>query len=315
MMELCRSKAIEIFDYREIDISQYAGPFSMSDEELAERLDKIRARHAAMVEAETVRNDDFVTLDTVSETPKFQKTGITVRVGKGLYSRELEQAILGMEAGEERTITIPDAEARVTVRSIRRRVLPELNDETVAAFGIEGVETVAQLTAQIRAEAKAQYVSDMAEAVAVAVSSEANDRSTFALDEEELREVEAEGQAMAEDMLRSAGLDPETATDEEVMSVSGRTKQGHYDFLRELSRSELRGVAIGADLMARDGETIPDGAYDEAVQACADGMGLTRPEAEKILTYPKFLRQTAANYYFEKIVDHVTCYLNKEEHQ
>lgn len=314
-MKLCKSKTITIYDYRDIDLSQYVEPFSMSDEELAEKLDKVRTRHAAMAEAETVERDDFVTLDTVSDLPKFRKTGITVRVGKGLYSLELEEAILGMKAGEERTVTIPEGDVKVTVRTVRRRVLPPLDDETVAAWGLEGVETVAQLTAQIKSEAKTQYVSDMAEALAVEVSGAANDRSTFDLDADEIRETEAEGQTMAEDMLRSAGLDPDTATDEEVMAVSGRTKAEHYDFLRTLCRQELRSVAIGAELMEREGVEIPDGAYDEAVQQCADGMGITRQEAEKVITYPKFLRQFAANYYFEQIIDHVTGYLNKEEEQ
>jgi FKBP-type peptidyl-prolyl cis-trans isomerase (trigger factor) len=314
-MKLCKSKAITIYDYRDVDLSQYAEPFSMSDEELAEKLDKVRTRHAAMAEAETVERDDFVTLDTASDLPKFQKTGITVRVGKGLYSRELEEAILGMKTGEARNVTIPDGDVKVTIRTTRRRVLPPLDDETVAAWGLDGVETVDQLTAQIRSEAKAQYVSDMAEALAVEVSGAANDRSTFDLDEEELRAVEAEGQVMAEDMLRSAGLDPDAATDEEVMAVSGRTKAEHYDFMRTLCRQELRSVAIGAELMDREGVEIPDGAYDEAVQQCADGMGISRQEAEKVITYPKFLRQFAANYYFEKIIDHVTGYLNEEEEQ
>lgn len=314
-MMICKSKAISIFDYRDVDLSQYVEPFSMTEEELAEKIDRVRARHAAMTETDTVERDDFVTLDTASDMPRFQKTGITVRVGKGLYSRELEEAILGMEAGEERTVTIPEGDVKVTIRNIRRRVLPPLNDETVAAWGLEGVETVDQLSDQIKAEARTQYVADMAEAVAVEVTAEAHRRSTFHLDADELREVEAEGQAMAEDMLRSAGLDPEAATDEAVLAVSGRTKQEHYDFLRTLSRDGLGDTAIGAELMEREGVEIPDGAYDEALQQCADGMGITRQEAEKVITYPKFLRQFAANYYFEQIIDHVTGYLNKEEEQ
>ena len=96
-----------------------------------------------------------------------------------------------------------------------------------------------------------------------------------------------------------------------------QTKQEHYDFLRTLSRDGLGDAAIGAQLMEREGVEIPDGAYDDALQQCADGMGITRPEAEKVIPYPKFLRQFAANYYFEKIIEHVSDYMNnnKEEEQ
>lgn len=311
-MKICQSKALSIFDYREIDLSQYAAPFSMNNEELEEKLTKFRTRHAPMTEADSVETGDFVTLDTVSETPRFRKTGVTLRVGKGLFSRELEQAILGMRVGEPRTIALPDAAAHVTIRSIRRRTLPPLTDDTVASWGIEGAKTVEQLIAVVKEEAQSQYIADTAESVAVAVSGEANRRSVFDLDEEEIRTVEDEGRNMAEDMLRSAELDPATATDEEVLAVSGRTKQEHFDFLRWLSLDGLKSAVIGELMMERDGVEVRAEDYPAALQSCADGMGVTLEEAGKILPYDKFLRQTAATYYFEQIENYVKIYLERK---
>lgn len=94
--------------------------------------------------------------------------------------------------------------------------LPELTDEVVASWQDEGVTTVEQLRRRIIENAKARYVEDMTESLAVFLSDELCKRCTFTLDEDELAQTRQEGREMAADMLRSGGLDPEQATDDEV---------------------------------------------------------------------------------------------------
>lgn len=311
-MNLCKSKAITICDFRSLDLGKYAPPFEMTEEELGEKLQKLLMRHAEMIDADRIEADDFVTLDTASDVPKFNKKAITLRVGKGLFSKSLEDAILEMAKDETRTVALPESEVTVHILEIKRRVLPELSDETVRSLGMGGVETVEALKTQIVAEARAQYVEDMAEAVAVELSNEANEKSTFELDEDELNEVLKEGRDMAYDMLASAGLNPETCTDEEVLAVAGRTKQEHYDFLDAISADGLKSAVLGELLMKRDGDEIREGEYEEAVRLCAEGMGVSEEQAQTIVTYPKFLRQRAGNYQFEAIITFVKEYLERK---
>ena len=312
-MELCRSRVLDLYDINRIDVSEFVDPFVMEDGELEAELDRLRIRRSVLVDADQVEPDDFVRLDCRSGTPKFQKTGLELRVGKGLFSRELESAILGMRAGETRTVALPEAEAEVTICGIRRRVLPVLSDETVASWGLEGIRTVEALKRELRAKAKARYVEELAEPLAAAISTAVNERSRFALDPEELRAVEAEGREMAADMLRGAGLDPETADDEAVRAVSGRTKQEHFDFLQELSVDGLKSTAIGARQMAQDGLTVTEADYRRAVASNAKGLGVSVEEAARIMPWPKYLRQTAANYNFDIIVAFAKAWLNKED--
>ena len=311
-MNLCKSKAITVCDFRSLDPGKYAPPFEMTEEERNDKIRKCLMRHAELCDAEIVETDDFVTLDASSDVPKFRKKAITVRVGKGLFSKALEDAIVGMTRGEEKTLALPEGKAVVRILAIQRRVLPPLTDETVRLLGMDGIKTVAALKAQIVSEARAQYVEDMAEAVAVELSNEANERSTFELDEDERNEVLKEGRAMANDMLASAGLDPETCTDEQVLAVAGRTKQEHYDFLDAISVDGLKTSVLGELLMQRDGETIREGEYEKAVQECAEGMGISEDQAKTIVTVPKFLRSRAANYQFEAIIAFVKEYLERK---
>ncbi len=313
-MNICRSKVVSVYDYRNIDLRKYAPPFAMEPGELRERLNKLRIRHGEMRSADFVLQDDFVTVDMNSELTKYQKSDLALRVGRGLLNPELEQAIIGMRAGDKKTFSLPEGQVEVKIVAVRRRVLPELTDEVVRTWNIDGVDTVNALLDQITAEAKEQYVQDMAEAVTVALSEEVDANSEFILDPDEVRTVEAEGQRLAEDMLRSAGLDPNTADDDAVQAVSGRTKQEHFDFLRSLSLSGLKSACIGACMMAEDGAVISDSDYQKALSLCAESMGITREDAEKnILPYDKFLRQAAADYQFEKLENHVKLYLTEEE--
>lgn len=309
---IVKSKAIRIFDFHDIDVGQYAEPFSMSEEELEGKLKKLLLRHAETIDADMIEADDIVTIDTVSETPRFNKKGVQLKAGRGLYSRELEAELMGMRVGEEKAVTIPEGEVTVTVISVKRKVLPELTDEIAASLGIDGVNTVAGLKNHIEDEARAQYVEDVTEGIAVAVSNELNERSEFELDPDELETVRAEGKSMADDMLRSSGLDPETATDEEVTAVAGQCKASHYAFLDAISVDGLKSAVIGSVMMERDGEVIQPGEYEEAVKFCAGGMGLTEKEAETVITYPKFLRQRAGNYCFEAIVKYVKEYFERK---
>ena len=125
--------------------------------------------------------------------------------------------------------------------------------------------------------------------------------------------VEAEGREMAADMLRGAGLDPDTADDEAVRAASGRTRQEHFDFLQELSVDGLKSAAIGARQMAQDGVTVTEADYQKTVASNAEGLGVSVEEAARIMPWPKYLRQTAANYNFDIIVAFAKAWLNKED--
>lgn len=313
MMDI-KSKVVSLADYREIDLRPYAPPFTMDEEEMEAALLRLRSRHGKMVPAQSIQADDFVTLRLQGGSPRFNKESIQLRVGKGLLDRELEAQLPGLCPGEERALCVGGETVTVTVRDVQRRELPELTDENVAAWQLEGIATVAQLRESVVEKARAQYVEDMTEALTVFLDEELCRRSTFQLDEDELSQTRREGHEMARDMLRSAGLDPDTATDDEVRSVTGgRSREEHFSFLEELMMDGLKGTAVGALLMEQENAPAPtEEDYQKALQECAEGMSLSLEQAEQVLTRSRFYRQTAANYLFGKMEVYVKDYLTKE---
>lgn len=306
-----KSKVLTLADYREVDLSTVAAPFSMEKEELDKELTKYRSRYGTMATANTVAEGDIVTLRLQGNSPRFRKESVQVRVGKGLLDRELEEKLVGLSPKETALLSVANETVQVTVLDIRRRRLAPLTDEAVAGWGLEDISTVEELKASIIDHARKEYVVDMAEALAVYLTEEVCRRSAFALDESELEAARQEGHAMAVDMLRSSGLNPDTATDEEVQAVTGRrTKQEHFDFVEGLCMDGVKSDAIGALLMEQEQAPLPtEDAYEKALNECAEGMGLSLEEAKNVLTRSRFYRQRAANYFFEKLEAYCKEYL------
>lgn len=83
---------------------------------------------------------DTAVLKTESELPKFNKERVTATLGRGLYSRELETALIGKTAGEGITTEINGQQVRATVLELKRRQAPEPTDKMVAALEQKDLE-------------------------------------------------------------------------------------------------------------------------------------------------------------------------------
>lgn len=310
-----KTQVVTLADYKDIDLRPYAAPFSMEEKELQKELMKYCIRYGTVETADAIAEGDIATLRLQGSSPRFIKDTVQVRVGKGLLNRELEQKLLGLSLGQTADLSADGEAVQVTVLDIRRRIpaLPE--DETVASWNLEGIADVEALRKSIVNAARNQYAEDMGESLALFLSDEVCRLSTFILDEEELEIARKEGHDMAVDMLRSGGLDPDTATDEEIQyATGGRTREEHFAFVEGISMDGVKSTAVGALLMEQEHAPMPtEEAYEEAVTLCAEGMGLSREEARKIITLPRFYRQQAGNYFFEKLINHCKQYLTKED--
>jgi trigger factor len=111
---------------------------------------------------------DFVIIDYSGTVhghplPQAEGTSVLVEVGKGLFVPEIEQGLVGMSQGEEKTIAVqfpedvPDPaiagksiEFHVRASEIKKKVLPDVNDEFARTY--EDVETLSALRERVRGE-------------------------------------------------------------------------------------------------------------------------------------------------------------------
>lgn len=141
----------ELADWSELEVAAVEAEVP---EELVEgELDGLRATVAEVVPAgeRPAREGDVVVLDLVGENADPQRDYVA-EVGTGRLIAEIDEALPGMSAGETRTVTLAadggeSATVDVTVKEVRERVLPPLDDGLARAAS--EFETLAELRADI----------------------------------------------------------------------------------------------------------------------------------------------------------------------
>ena len=134
----------------------------VSDDEVAEQVDALRARFGTLTTVEkTIENGDFVSIDLVATVDGKEVDGgsandISYEVGTNRMVDGLDEALAGLKAGESKRFDTKlvgqkDDEkgaVDVTVKAVKHRDLPELNDE-FAKLASE-FETLAGLRADVQ---------------------------------------------------------------------------------------------------------------------------------------------------------------------
>jgi trigger factor len=209
-------------------------------EELVQsELDALRATVAELVpvEGRPVGPEDTVVVDLVSTNGETRRDYV-VELGRGAVVDEVEQGVVGMSADETKEIEfelVDDSRqtVSVTVKEIKEKVLPELDDEL--ARSASEFETLAELRADIESrlrgqigdEVEAQFRADVVDALVAASKVDAAGPLVEARTRELLRglarQVEARGIPL-ETYLAMTGQQPEQLVnrlrDEALRSVS-----------------------------------------------------------------------------------------------
>ena len=282
-----KSRALEVYDFRQVDISQFITGFTVDETQYQKDLERVLRRYGRKEDAQRVCDGDTVTLNCSSEAERYNKNNVPVPVGKGLFSRELESRLIGMKKGEKKTLTADGKAVEVEIVRISHTVLPELTDENVAAFGMEGVATVDDLRRYCIAKQVDGFLledenPDMASAF---VWQEVAKRSRIERDESECAHVLARADAKLAEMP----AETEGGVDEEM--------------LRSIFLTELDLAAVGAELMAQDGKVLTTDDYTDYLDKLTEAYpDRTRAEIEADHDVEAFAISQYADY-LAQIID------------
>lgn len=152
---------ITIPDYADLAVT--VDDVEVTDEQVQTQLDQLRARFGTLTGVDRpVAQGDFVSIDLAAEVngeelPDAATSGLSYEVGSGDLIDGIDDALVGMSAGESSTFTTQlaaggyagtDADVTVTVQSVKERELPEVDDE-FAQLASE-FDTVDELRADLR---------------------------------------------------------------------------------------------------------------------------------------------------------------------
>jgi len=197
-------------DYRSLHVERDSHP--VTDEDVDRAFDDIRARRGRLVSApeEPARHGDFVLL-TITAAPSGHERlqagkELLVEVGGGLLPQEVEAALEGARAGEDRTVALATGQGEVTVRvaDVRRKELPPLDD--AFAKTVSDQPTLAALRDGVRARLAQERVAEETQALQDRVVDTVLAQTTIDLPDSLVDHELEHALADLADRLRSRGL-------------------------------------------------------------------------------------------------------------
>jgi trigger factor len=252
----------------------------VSDEAITAELERLRERGAKLETVERAAGSgDFVVMDylgTIDGTPFSGGEGRDqmVELGSGRLVGGFEEQLEGASAGEERTVTIafPDdyggeevagreAQFAVTVKEVKAKDLPELDDELAAEAGFDTLDELRTDIHDRMAEGeKSRIEAEFREAALDSAVAAADVELPDAL-------VEARARELWDQLLHS--LSHQGITKEAYLRISGREEPEIVEAGKEDAAQALRREAVLAAIVAAEGIEPTDEELLEAVERAA----------------------------------------------
>ena len=268
------------------ELSVSVDDLELTDDEVSEQLDELRARFGTLTGVErAAENGDFVSIDleaTVDgeEVEEAKTAGLSYEVGSGEMIEGIDEAIIGVSAGESATFTTKlvageyadrDADVTVTVQTVKVRELPEPDDD-FAQLASE-FDTIDELKADLRE--RLTRVKRMQQGV------QARDKVLEAL--LEVTEVpmpdtvlEAEIESRKHDAVHT--FDHDEARFEEFLTSQGKTREEFDKDTREEAEKAVKTQLILDSIAEAEKLTVDDNELTERIIYQAQRFGISPDE-------------------------------------
>jgi trigger factor len=264
------------------DISVTVDEIQITDEEIDDRVSGLRDRFATLKTVErAAQQGDYVQIDleaTVDGQPVEGGTAsnISHEVGSQQLVAGLDEVLVGMVAGDERTFTTNlvggdhagrDADVAVTVRTVKEKELPDLDDE-FAQMASE-FDTLAELRADVRERlVRVKRAEQLYQARDKALDELVRRSGVPAPEGVVADEVEHRKTHLTEELERMG------RSVEDYLALEGKTEQ---DLDNDLTESATRGIKVQMvlDALAEAEEIqVSDEEFGQEVVARAQRSGM-----------------------------------------
>jgi trigger factor len=275
--------AAELGDYKGLEVGRREP--AVSDERIGEELERLRERSARLDTVDRpAASGDFVVMDyrgTVDGEPFAGGEGRDqmVELGSGRLVPGFEDQLAGGVAGDERTVTVTfpedypatelaghEAQFAVTVKEVKAKELPELDDDLAAEAGFDTLDELREdIRARVAEAETAQIEAEFREAALDSAVKGAKVDIPEAL-------VDARAHELWDQMLHS--LAHQGISRDAYLQISGRTEDEVVEQSKPDAEQALRREAVLAAIIEAEGIEPTDEEVLEAVeQAAGDGRG------------------------------------------
>jgi trigger factor len=229
-------------------------PPVVGDADVDAAVEELRRRRGRLVSVpdRPAAPGDFVLIRprVVEGVERFQvDREVLVELGAGVFPAEVEAALDGARAGEERTVSIGEGRMTAAVVDVRRRELPALDDAFARSLG--DVESLEALRSRLRERLTADADAAAREAYEEKVLAEVVARAAFDLP---ASLIEHEVDHLVGELAESLGRRGYTL--ERYLASAGKDLGGLRDELRPRAERRLR-VRFVLDEIARREGLVP----------------------------------------------------------
>jgi trigger factor len=267
---------------------------AVPDEALDAELERVRERSARLDTVDrAAQQGDFVVMDfvgTIDGEPFAGGEGRDqmVELGSGRLVPGFEEQLAGATAGEDRTVTVefPDdylaaelagqtAEFAVTVKEVKAKELPEVDDELATEAGFDTLDELREdIRSRLAEVDTAQIEAEFREAALDSAVKNADVAVPDAL-------VEARARELWEQMLHS--LSHQGISRDAYLRISGRSEEDIVEQGKPDAEHALRREAVLAAIVEAEGIEPTEEELLETVEQAAAGDGQGRTSPKKLL--------------------------------
>lgn len=306
----------EVPDYDGIEV--VVDDAEVTDEQVDETVGNLRERFASLTTAErAVEEGDFATVDLVAkidgeEVEDASTTGYSYEVGSKSAIEGLDEALVGLSAGEDKTFTGTlvggehageEAEITVTVQSVKVKNLPELDDE-FAQLASE-FDTIEELREDVRTrlgrQVKLQQLSEARDKALEALL----EKIDIPLPEKVVEEEIGRRNQQLEQQLQMAGM-----SKEDYLKDEEKSEEEFDTEVADAARLAVKGGFVLDQLAVQEELGVENEELSEYVVTQAMQMGVAPQQLAEYLTQnnqlPAIVSEVLRSKALNLVVEHVT---------
>ena len=301
-------------EYRGLEVTREMR--TITEEDVSNRLQQMKTQHVKMnvVEEGTLTNGDMAVIDFAGyvDGEAFEggtAEGYSLEIGSGSFIPGFEEQMTGMKLGEERevNVTFPEeyhsenlagkpAVFKVTVREIKRKEYPEMNDDFAAE--VSEFATLAELKEDILNKLKqaeeSRVKTELEEKVVEAAAANAEVPIPNALVAREIDRMFSE----MEQFLRMQGL-----TLDKFLSLTGKSLEDMRNERRDEAGQRVKANLVLDAIIQKEGIVATDEEVEERIQKFADSHSQDLETIKQYFEAQGQLNVIRQEVQFRKVVD------------
>ncbi len=278
-----KSKVIKLYDYTQAEVPAELRLWRVSDEKIDGELAALSRSHAQERDVEEVRTGDSVVCRGESAVGRWNKPVLLFYPGHGLCEKVLEDALIGMKAGENRTVAASEGDVTLTVTRVIRREAHPIDDELVKLEAVEGVETLADYRKWYREKTETWNRNHDKGYLARHLLNEIIEKSEYEIDQAEEQEwvtCTAEQQRKFDEMQ---GIDPTVPEEGTEFLTEEQVQQKYIDKCRPFFRSVVACPTVAVLLSGMDEEALYQVCAEESRKRTEAYLNSLSPEEREKL--------------------------------